>query len=257
MTILALVLLGFALRGFAEGDSEEAVAGSTSQSTSTPEDEGETSAAIPDMGEDLEASPSQTPEASTQASPEPTPEPEVADATDSSEPVALQECYSEVAAGDDWADATADSAAHWKRHYGASVAYHDGRITLKKAEQEFAASKAKGAADTKAVASTKKAYEKAAGACDSLSASDLPDSSAGAAEACSARANAISEVVPVGTEVNGDWFAHLDMMKTKDETDPAEYHKRWQMMVSMAPDDMGPYEKAVRALDKAPACPSA
>lgn len=261
MIILALVLLGFAIRGFSEVDSDEADAGTPSDQTSSAgATEADAAASILDMGEDdAEGTESATdPEAPTRAPEESTEDPSVTEETsDTSAPLALQECRSEVAAGDDWADATADSATHWKKHYSASVAYNDGDITLKEAEKDFAASKAKGADDVAAVASTKKAYEKAVGACDSKSADDLPDTFIEVAKACAARADAIGGVVPGGTEVNGDWSAHLEMMKTKDDTDPDTYYKRWKMMVEMAPDDMGPYDKAVKALDEAPTCPSA
>ncbi len=261
MTILALALFGFAIRGFSEADSEEVLTGASSNQTSSAGGtDADAGAGIPDMGEDDAASTESATgsDAQTEAPEEATKEASVAaETSETSVPVALKECRSEVAAGDDWADATANSAAHWKQHYSASVAYNDGDITLKEAEKKFAASKAKGAGDAKAVGSTKKTYEKAMGACASMTVDDLPAAFTEEAQACAARADAISEVWPVGTDVNGDWNAHLKMMKTKDEADPDEYYKRWKMMVAMAPDDRGPYEKAVKGLDEAPTCPSA
>lgn len=259
MIILALVLLGFAIRGFSAANSDEAVSDTSSRRTASAEStDADSTAGIPDMGEDNDphTESAADEDAESQAAEDPTEEPAVSDeSSDTSEPAAFQACRSEVAAGDDWTEATADSAAHWKRHYSASVAYNDGDITLQEAEKEFAASKANGAGDIEAVGSAKKSYEKAVGACDSMTVADLPDTLTEDAKDCAARADAMIDVVPTGTKVNEDWSAHLDMMKTKDDADPDEYHKRWRMMVDMAPDNMGPYERALTALDGAPRCP--
>ncbi len=60
-----------------------------------------------------------------------------------------------------------------------------------------------------------------------------------------------------GTDVNNDWSARQEMMKTKDDTDPDEHHKRWQMMVEMAADDMEPFQKDAAELEPGPVCPVA
>lgn len=254
MTILTLVLLGFALRGFNASDSDATVSSRTTQESPTadPGDEAAATQITPSMGEESDA-PASDP-AGADAAEQTAAEPQAAQESDDTVPVALQACQIEVSTGEDWAGATSESASHWKQHYQASVDYNAGDITLKEAEDNFAASKAKGDADVKAVTASQEAYEDAAGACAKMSAEDLPAHVSEVAQACRERAEAIDKAIPLGTEVNGDWSAHLEMMKSKDDTDPAEYDKRWQMMVQMAPDGMEPYEEAAAVLEDAPEC---
>lgn len=252
IAILAVLLIGFALRDSLAAKSDDAGSGAAGQSAPTSNDDVDATATsdAPYMGEDAAAETSVAIQDATLTG-------SAAEPTDVEEPVTLQRCREEVAAGDEWATATADSAAHWKQHYMASVQYNAGDITLHEAEAAFAASKVKGATDMKAVSSSKGSYSESQGACASMSADEVPQRFGEAAQACQARAAVIGDVVPVGTEVNNDWGAHLAMMKSKDTTDPQTYYKRWRDMVSMAPSDMTPYEEAADDLVEAPSCPSA
>lgn len=265
IAILALVLVGFAVRGLfgAESGSAEPGDGGAQSSaaagqTGASDDSGSTTER-PDMRGPDSAESSTAPTNAEGAAPEPSEADEEAEAepADSGVPQTLQACVTEVSAGQEWAAATQDSAAHWKQHYSASVKYNAGEITLKEAEDQFAESKVFGGSDKKAVTSAAKEYTAARGACSDVNQKDMPAEYADQAQACTARAATIDDVVATGTKVNNDWAAHVEMMKTKDEVDPDDYYERWQTMVEMAPDDMGPYDEAAARLDDAPQCPSA
>lgn len=166
VAILALVMVGFAVRGLfgAESRSAETGSGDTQSSVSADQasstDDSSSTAARPDMGG------SDSAEVTAEA-------PETEDAvassddaeTDADVPQALQACGTEVSVGEEWAAATQASASHWKKHYSASVQYKAGEITLEQAEADFAESKAEGAADVEAVTAAAKNYEAVKGAC--------------------------------------------------------------------------------------------
>lgn len=255
IAIIAVLLIVFALRDFLAPDPDNVGSSATGENVSSNNDQSEESAPsdVPDMGEQA-AETSMVLEDGTIA--ESTTEPTTVEPTNSEEPLALIRCRAEVAAGDEWATATASSASNWKQHYKASARYNAGDITLREAEAIFVSSKARGAADTQAVNASTNTYVTKEGACASMSPDELPDDFVETAQVCRTRAEVIGDVIPVGTEVNNDWAAHLTMMKSKDTTDPAEYYDRWREMVAMAPSDMKPYEAAVDSLDKAPGCPS-
>ncbi|MGC1206920.1 MAG: hypothetical protein WA880_03080 [Ornithinimicrobium sp.] len=258
---MALVLVGFAVRQLFGAETGSAEAGdSSSGSTVTAGQTGsshdnDATAARPDKGGSDSAEDST---ASTEAEETAKAEEEAdAEPAGTEMPAALQACVTEVGAGQEWAAATEGSAAHWKRHYGASVKYNASEITLKQAKDEFAESKAFADSDIKAVSAAAEDYEAAQGACSEVDEADMPDEYAEQAQACTARAAAIKDVVATGTEVNEDWATHVKMMKTKDEVDPDDYYERWQNMVETAPDNMGPYDDAADELDDAPTCPTA
>ncbi|MGC1208463.1 MAG: hypothetical protein WA880_10970, partial [Ornithinimicrobium sp.] len=166
---MALVLVGFAVRGLfgAETGSAEAGDGSGGSTVTAGQtgssDDSDATAARPDMGGSDSAEESAAP---TEAEETGKAEEEAdAEPAGTEMPEALQACVTEVSAGQEWAAATEGSAAHWKRHYGASVKYNAGEITLKQTEDEFAESKAFADSDIKAVSAAAEDYEAAQGAC--------------------------------------------------------------------------------------------
>jgi hypothetical protein len=255
IAVVALVLVGFGVRalvvsdpssaqdegGSSQGSEEAGSGGETNEGQEQPDmDDGGTAEGADEAG-------SEQAEATEQADTE-----QEVEADDA--PQALAQCHARVAAGNEWAAATAVSAGHWKQHYSASVRYNAGEISLKQAEKEFAESKAQGANDMAAVSAAQKRYEEHQGACDGLAAEELPQGWSEQAEQCLARADAIDEVVATGTEVNGDWSEHLDMMRHKKNIDPQVYYERWRAMVEAAPTAMDPYEAAAADLQDAPSC---
>lgn len=251
VAVLALVLVGFGVRGlfFSDTSTAEGDGGTAAPADPTSEPDDAETSTVPDMGEGEGATDAaeETQTARSEDDSEPS-------QTEPEAPEALQLCQSEVAAGDAYAAATATAAANWEQHYSASVQYNAGDISLEDAEEEFAESKAKGPADMDAVDSTRQDYNESQGACTTLETAELSQEWTAEANDCVERSAALAQVAQTGDEVTSDWDEHLQMMAAKDESDPAEYYERWQSMVMVAPDAMESYNDSADALGGAPTC---
>ncbi|HKJ11934.1 MAG TPA: hypothetical protein VJ976_06040 [Ornithinimicrobium sp.] len=258
IAVVALVLVGWGVRSLVVSDdagsqNQAASEGSGQSSGNDGNGDGDGEQEQPDMGGGESSQESSAPddvddaESGSDARTEQEPQ-------DENAPEALAQCHARVAAGNAWAAATAASASNWKQHYTASVRYNDGKISLEQAEAEFAESKARGQDDIETVSAAAAEYSDFEGACSEVSVADLPDEWSQTAQRCLDRAEALEGVVATGTEVNGDWSEHLEMMRHKDEIDPDVYYERWRSMVRQAPTAMKPYEAAVADLDEAPTC---
>ena len=261
IAVVALVLVGLGVRALVVSDPSNAQDQASSQSDSSGESDDAGSGdggsdeerERPDMGGGDSAQGSGAEQQSDQAKATADADTEQ-DVENEEAPEALAQCHARVAAGNEWAAVTATSASHWKQHYMASVRYNDGEISLEQAEAEFAESKAQGPADMRALSEAESQYSRLRGACADLVVDDMPEGWSQEAQQCLDRAEAIDEVVATGTEVNDDWSHHLEMMRTKADTDPEVYQQRWRAMVQAAPETMGPYEAAASDLEDAPSC---
>ncbi len=140
LAVFVLVIIGFAVRGVlgsADADDGNAEVGASGVSQ-----EAESTSGVPDMGESQDGGSTTSndavptdPESDDPESDDPDSDDQVSDdAVDASaegdstsdERKVLQQCQEELAAGDYWAAATAESAANWKQHYTASVRYNAG-----------------------------------------------------------------------------------------------------------------------------------
>lgn len=160
-------------------------------------------------------------------------------------------CTTQVKAAEGVATAVASSALHWRQHTEAYTAKLDGRISLATTQKRYAASKAFGLADEKAVAATTKTFMATGAAC-SQAATSVPDDAV--ITACSTRLAALNVVRTTGTKVQDEWSAHMRMMADKTHTDAGAYHQTWVKAVDGAPKSLANHAAAVAAVAKAPAC---
>lgn len=264
LAVAALVVIGliaFAIRGASSGDDDPQAGTQPSASTpAAPTTTGATTTGTTTTG-------ATTTGATTTTSEPTTSEPTTSEPTSSSSssttsttaeaaapPPELEDCVSEVAAGDDLAKALHGSATHWQAHYGASEDLHKDKIDLDRAKEIWAESKAAGPGDMTATKKATTAYDKASGGCAALSDATVDADFEQAAADCEQRSDAVAEVARTGAKMNDDWSAHLDMMAEKGEMDPDHYLDMWLEMVDNAPTDMRPYEQAVADLKSAPSC---
>lgn len=160
-------------------------------------------------------------------------------------------CVAQVKAAEGVAKAVAGSAAHWKQHTDAYVDKIDGRISLAETQKRYAASKAFGLADEKAVAATTKAYMATGTACAGAARAAPGDKTVAA---CSTRLVALNVVRTTGTKVQNEWSVHMRMMADKSHTDAGAYHQTWVKAVTGAKSSLTAHANAAAAATKAPAC---
>lgn len=160
-------------------------------------------------------------------------------------------CVAQVAAAEGVAKAVASSAVHWQQHTDAYLEKIDGRISIAETQKRYAASKAFGLADEKAVAATTKTYVATGTACAGAAKAAPEDKTIGA---CSTRLAALDVVRTTGTKVQNEWSAHMRMMADKSHTDAGAYHQTWVKAVNGAESSLAAHASAATALTKAPAC---
>lgn len=160
-------------------------------------------------------------------------------------------CVAQVKAAEGVAKAVAGSAVHWKQHTDAYVAKVGGRISLAETQKRYAASKAFGLADEKAVAATTKSFMATGSACSGAAKAAPGDKTV---TACSTRLAALNVVRTTGTKVQNEWSAHMRMMADKSHTDAGAYHQTWVKAVSGAKSSLTAHANAAAAATKAPAC---
>ncbi|WP_353951344.1 hypothetical protein V6K52_17150 [Knoellia sp. S7-12] len=221
-------------------------AGGTWAMGSILSDDGATAKAAPSTSTSVTAtataSPTTTPSTSPSAS---TPDPSAA----SDE--ARAACVAQVGAAEKLATAVAGSALHWKQHTDAYLDRIDRRISLAETKRIYAASRAHGLADEKAVAATTKAFTATGAACVEAT-TVLPNDAA--VGACSTRLAALDGVRTTGTTVQDQWSVHMRMMAGKAHTETGLYHERWVKAVNSSRTSLAAYAKAAAAVAKAPAC---
>lgn len=193
--------------------------------------------------------------ASSSASPSPTastsPSPAPSASDTAGARTARAACVAQVRAAEGIATAVAGSALHWQQHTDAYLAKTGGRITLAETQRRYAASKAYGLADEKAVAATTKAFMATGAACADA-ARALPGDAA--ITACTTRLTALGVVRTTGTQVQNEWSTHMRMMSNKAHTDAGAYHQTWVKAVAGARKSLIAHANAATAATKAPAC---
>jgi hypothetical protein len=168
---------------------------------------------------------------------------------------ALTTCAATIAAREQLARAAAASARDWSTHTGAQRRLDIGEWTLAQATAAWASSKAHGPADVKQFAAATAAVEAAdSSACGAVVTDTASTSLAGKGTACAAREKALVSVASIGSVVNAQWAAHLEMMAGKAHTNQGDYHDRWVTMVAEAQAPLKRYAAAAAALDRAPEC---
>lgn len=163
---------------------------------------------------------------------------------------AIKKCGAEVAAGEALARAARASATDWGLHTGALAIYNSGQH--EKANTIWAQSKKRAPADVTAYQAAAKGYAAVRGSC----AGAAKGLSTPALKACQSHVSALGAQTGAGARVEGEWEAHIAMMKTKAEANQISYYKKWVSMVH----DAGPGLKAFHAADNrlkaAPRCPA-
>jgi hypothetical protein len=169
---------------------------------------------------------------------------------------ALVTCRSDLATRERLAQAAAASARDWGMHTGAQVKLDSGAWTLTQAKAAWAASKARGASDTRQFAAAMAAVRTGseATACRSVLADTASTDLAAKGRSCASRDRALSAVTSAGRVVNSQWAEHLAMMAGRTHTDAGAYHNRWVTMVAQAQEPLQRYAAAATALLRAPAC---
>ena len=203
--------------------------------------------AAPSTSTSVSASASPTSEASD------TPSPSASSTPDPAEAVAKAKaaCVAQVNAAEGIAAAAKNSAAHWKSHTDAYLEKKAGTYTLAQTKAQYAASKAFGLADEKAMAATTKTFMATGAACSNAAKAAPGDA---AITACATRLKALGAVRTTGTRVQDEWSAHLRMMDKKAHTDEGAYFTMWVRAVNYAQRSVPAYAAAAAAVSKAPAC---
>ncbi|EAP98492.1 inositol-5-monophosphate dehydrogenase [Janibacter sp. HTCC2649] len=187
-----------------------------------------------------------TPSSTTSASPSPSaPDPAAAVAE------AKAACVAQVSAAEGIAAAAKNSATHWKAHTDAYLEKKAGQYTLAQTKAQYAASKAFGLADEKAMAATTKTFMATGAACSNAAKTAPKDA---AITACATRLKALGAVRTTGTRVQDEWSAHLRMMDKKAHTDEGAYFTMWVRAVNYAQKSVPAYAAAAATVAKAPAC---
>lgn len=160
-------------------------------------------------------------------------------------------CVAQVKAAEGVAAAAKNSALHWKQHTDAFLDKNSGKISAAETKKRYAASKAFGLADEKAMASSTKALQATGAACADAAKEAAEDATV---KACTTRLAALDKVRTTGTTVQNEWSAHMRMMANKAHTEFGAYHDKWLDAVKAAQKSVPAYNAAAEGVSKAPAC---
>lgn len=169
--------------------------------------------------------------------------------------VSLDTCMRAAGGADDAVAAAATSLKNWKTHYGAQVAFDEGKIDGDEAKRRWVVSKEPAERNIDAFRDAREAMADD-DPCDELDLGQMADGDRQEAEGCAARMIAAKDVVTQSQPAFDDWLAHLKMMATKDEYSLDEYLEIWRKAVADAPDAMQTFEEALGAYTDAGDCPT-
>ena len=191
------------------------------------------------------------------------PDPVPARAVASAVPVAdrpteasVRACETAVARARDAVAAARPSYSHWSGHVHAQLDYDAGTATLEQTRERWASTKATADADLADFARAYAAFEAVQDGC-----APPPGQAAGPGDQDDVMTQCRSEFVSVATAVAAakavvdDWAAHVEMMKGKEHTDPAQYGRMWRDMVRAAPPDLARFAQASLAMSDHVDCP--
>jgi hypothetical protein len=163
--------------------------------------------------------------------------------------VATQSCMTTVARAHDVVAAAQPSYSHWAGHVRAQLDYDAGTATLEHTRARWASTKATADADLAGFATAYGAFQAVQDGCGS----QTPDDSV--ASDCRSEFASASSAVTAAKAVVDDWAAHVEMMKGKEHTDPAQYGRMWRDMVRAAPPDLDRFAQASLDLSDHTGCP--
>jgi hypothetical protein len=166
---------------------------------------------------------------------------------------ALQGCGKAVTLARSAVKAATPSFSHWASHVRAQLDYDAGAATLEQTQARWAATKATADADIAGFRTARTAFEGARGGC--AEATGVPADQADVLTSCRSELGAAATAVTAAGGVVDDWGAHVEMMKGKEHTDPAQYGRMWRDMVTAAPDNLGRFASASLNLMDHVECP--
>jgi hypothetical protein len=170
------------------------------------------------------------------------------------DPAAVQECGRAVALARDTVRAAQPSYSHWAGHVRAQVDFDTRTATIEQTRERWAATKATADADISGFRTALAAFDPERGGCAERPGSAGADQDPVLAT-CRTEFGFASAAVTAATAVVDDWSAHVDMMKGKEHTDPAQYGRMWRDMVTAAPDDLDRFARASLDLTQHVDCP--
>jgi hypothetical protein len=148
------------------------------------------------------------------------------------------------------------SFSHWSGHVRAEVDLDAGRATLEQTRARWAATKATADADLADFATAYSAFEAVQDGCaDRAAQADRAVVPSPTMAECRTEFAALSTAVTAAKAVVDDWSAHVEMMKGKEHTDPAQYGRMWHDMVAAAPTNLARFSEASLELTNHVDCP--
>lgn len=169
-------------------------------------------------------------------------------------PPKLINCRGQVNAGDRAVKAARQSYQDWYEHVHAELDLDAGKITFDKAEAIWNRTHKLGTKDMSNFGTTKALYKTEGKACSKVVPEQVLAPFTDDARDCKKRAAAIADTVAAGSKVADDWSKHTLQHRTKQTTDPSEYHDAWMKLVRAAPKHLKAFRTQYAAYKKAPTC---
>jgi hypothetical protein len=169
------------------------------------------------------------------------------------ETAAVQGCTKAVTLARSAVKAATPAYSHWANHVRAQLDFDAGAATLEQTRERWAATKATADADIAGFRTALTAFQAARAACGEPA--GLAADQADVVTSCRSELGAASDAVATAATVVDDWAAHVEMMKGKEHTDPAQYGRMWRDMVNAAPGNLGRFASASLNLMDHVECP--
>lgn len=166
---------------------------------------------------------------------------------------AFRTCAATVKRADMVVAAASQGVKDWNIHVQSRTDMLEGRMSVSTMDAMWKRTRLAGPADQKRFHAALESYQPTS-ACTKLG--NLPKVDKTSASHCATRYAAASEAVDAAKAAMADWKSHLDNMAAfaAGKMTPTEAQTRWVEAWRNAPPHIDDYERARRALDKAPAC---
>jgi hypothetical protein len=186
-------------------------------------------------------------------SPSPTATSKASAGSSATPPPALRTCATTVRQADTVVAAASQGVEDWNIHVQSRTDMLQGRMSVSTMDAMWKRTRLAGPADQRRFHAALDSYHPTS-ACTELR--NLPKVDKSSASHCATRYAAASEAVDAAKAAMADWKSHLDNMAAfaAGKMTPAEAQTRWVEAWRNAPPHIDDYERARRALDKAPAC---
>ena len=166
---------------------------------------------------------------------------------------ALDACRSRVRAADAVLKQARTGVRHWEAHVGAERQAAEGTISIAGRQRIFKETQRQGPGDQKRYADALRAYDRVKDApCGKTKGADAKV--AASLASCQKRARAQAPVMRTAAAAMGDWKQHLADMQRSAVEHNRNAQQVWINAYKAAPQNIDPYERAVRAFKKAPKC---